>query len=283
MFERGSAGGQRIELKAKDDVLGIDILLEIENRTFRQMRQIVFVEEAGTTYHLPIIAGSRPEELLAAYKQLGAVPPYGDVRIFYAPDEKEWVEHLIQEAWPKVTFREGSVGSTRYGEQVARVGLTDRYFRAVAKIGFHYFLTQFSEYSGHEQLFSGIRGFIAQDGTGVEKANEFVGERQNPLLGEMWTPGVRPDGWRAHALCAETRPGECLAYVQTFVTEDWRAPVYAVRLAQDAGIVDCRATGHAYMYFDGGPQGKFIGETLNLETTRATWVPPPFAPVVKSA
>jgi hypothetical protein len=98
----------------------------------------------------------------------------------------------------------------------------------------------------------------------------------------MRKPGVRPDGWRAHVLCAETRPGECLAYVRLFLTEDWPAPIYAVRLAQDAGIVVCRATGHAYIYFSDGPVDNVAGDALELGTTRANWGPPPFKPVVMS-
>jgi hypothetical protein len=170
-----------------------------------------------------------------------------------------------------------------YQGAVGTVVLTNRYFRAIAKIGFHYFLSQFEEYTGHEQMFSDIREFILDETAGVDRANAFIGKRQNALLVEMLTAGVRPDGWRAHVLCAETRPGECLAYVQMFVTEDWPAPVYAVRLARDAGIIDCRATGHAYWYYGGGPEGNFAGDALRLETTRAGWAPPPFAPVVKSA
>ena len=99
----------------------------------------------------------------------------------------------------------------------------------------------------------------------------------------MLTPGVRPNGWRADALCAEIKPGECLAYVQTFITEDWPMPIYAVRLAREAGIVACRATGHAYVYYGNGPEGSFAGDALKLSTTRADWAPPPLLPVIMSA
>jgi hypothetical protein len=288
IFERGSAGGQRLDLRARDHALGIDVLLEIENGTARQMRQIVFVDKSGKTHHLPIRAGSTPEQLRAAYTQLGVVQPCEDVRIFYGPEEKEWVERLIQAAWPSVTFGEGNRGSTMYQGAVGTVGLTNRYFRAVAKMGFHYFLTQFPEYSGDEPMFAEIRQFILEEGGGVDRANAFIGKRQNALLNEMLTPGVRPDKWRAHVLCAEIRPGECLAYVQTFLTEDWPAPIYAVRLAHDAAIVDCRAAGHAYMYYGDGysddrQEGNFSGDALRLETTRADWPPPPLAPVIMSA
>jgi hypothetical protein len=191
-------------------------------------------------------------------------------------------------AWPSITFGEGNLGSTRYQGAVGTVVLTDRYFRAVAKIGFHYFLTQFPHFSGHEPMFGEIRRFILQDGGGVDRANDFIGKRQHALLNEMLKPGVRPDRWRAHVLCAEIKPGECLAYVQTFVTEDWPAPIYAVRLARDAAVSDCRAAGHAYMYYGDGycgdsREGNFSGDALRLETTRADWPPPPFAPVIMSA
>jgi hypothetical protein len=169
-----------------------------------------------------------------------------------------------------------------YEGAVGTVVLTNRYFRAVAKIGFHYFLSQFQGFTGHEEMFSDIRQFILDETAGVDRANAFIGKREHALLGEMLTPGVKPNGWRAHVLCAETRPGECLAYVQTFVTEDWPAPIYAVRLAHDAGIVDCVAVGHAYMHIGDGSEGKFSGDALRLETTRSDWAPQPFAPVVQT-
>jgi hypothetical protein len=260
IFERGSAGGHRVDLRAKDEALGIDVLLEIENGKVRQMRQIVFVETSGKTHHLPIRAGSTPEQLRAAYEDLGVVQPCDQVSIFSDPEERDWVERLIAEAWPSARLGEQNLGSTSYQGAVGTVVLTERYFRAVAKIGFHYFLTQFRQYSGHEQMFADIRKFILQDGGGIDRANEFVGKREHALLNEMLAPKVRPNGWRAHVLCAEIRPGECLAYVQTFVTEDWAAPIYAVYVARDATLVDCQTVGHAYMYYGDGPECNFAGD-----------------------
>lgn len=283
VFERGSAGGQRLDLRVKDDALGIEVALEIENGTPRQMRHIVFVEKFGKTHHLPIREGSSPEQLRTAFKELGVVQPCEDVRVFYSPEEKDWVERLIKETWPSVTFGEGNLGSTTYRGAVGTVVLTDRYFRAVAKIGFHYFLTQFPEYTGHEPMFSEIRQFILEGGGGVDRANDFIGKREHALLKEMLTPGARPNGWRAHVLCAEIKPGECLAYVQMFVSEDWPAPIYAVRLARDPAIVNCRAAGHVYMYHGDEREGNFSGDAHRLEITRADWPAPTFGPVIKSA
>ena len=204
------------------------------------------------------------------------------VRILYDTENEGWVPQLIQQAWPNGTLGEGTPASTRYEGAVGNVVLTNRYFRALAKIGFHYFLTQFPEYTGDEPVFPDIRKFILDETAKVDRTNAFLGKREHALLGEMLTPGVRPNGWRAHVLCAETRPGECLAYVQTFLTEDWPAPIYAVRLAQDAGIADYHARGHAYIYYGDGPEGSFVGDALALDTTRGDWPPPPLTPAVMS-
>lgn len=278
-FYRGSAGGHRLEMKAYDSNLGFDLLMETENGVYRQLRQIVFIEESGKTHHLPIREGISPVQLKAEYDQLCVVQPCRDVRIFYGTEEKDWVHSLIKETWPSVTLGDGAASATAYSGAVGTVGLTDKYFRGIAKIGFHYFLTQFPEYTGHEAMFSSIRRFIAESAGGVDSANEFVGKRETPLLGEMLTPGIRPDGWVAHVLCAESRPGECLAYVQLFLSDDWDAPIYAVRLANDASIANIASAGHLYIYED-GPEGKRAGEASSLLTFRSTLPPAPFKPVV---
>jgi hypothetical protein len=159
VFERGSAKGDRLDLRAKDDALGIDVLLEIENGTVRRMRQIVFFDKSGRSYNLPIPKGISAQELRAVYNRLGVVEPREDFQFFCAPEEKEWVARLIKETCSSVTFGESILGSTNYQGAVCTVGLNDRYFRAVAKIGFHYFLTQFPQHSGHEPMFSEIRQF----------------------------------------------------------------------------------------------------------------------------
>jgi hypothetical protein len=281
-FYRGSAGGHRLEMKAHDPNLGIDVLVECENGSYRQLRQLVFVEQSGATKHLPIREGTSPEQLREAFQNLGVTKPF-DVHLLFDPATEPWVEDLIKKAWPTATAGEGTKGSTVYQGAVGNVGLTNRYFRAVAKVGFHYFLKQFPEYTGHEQMFSEIRRYILDESAGVDQANTFIGKREHALLGAMLDPRIRPNGWRAHVLCAETVPGECFAYIQTFVSEDWPAPIYAVHLARDAGIIGSRAIGHAYMYYGNGPEGNFAGDALTLETTRANWAPPPLAPAIKSA
>lgn len=279
-FYRGSAGGYRLEMKARDPKLGIDLLLECDDGIYRQARQLIFVEKSGKLHHLPLRVGLTPPELRASFEKLQVNKPF-DVHILYGPDEQEWVEKLIKEAWPTVTFGEGGLPGGTYQGAVTTVVLTDRYFRAVAKIGFHYFLTQFPQYNGSETIFTKIREFIVTEGLKVELANEFVSRRQHPLLSEMMIQGARPQGWQAHVLCAEVKPGACLAHVQMFLSEDWPAPIYTVCLASDSSIVDYAAMGHAYVYHADGLRGKYAGEAVTLAITREKFCPPPGLPVVQ--
>lgn len=147
--------------------------------------------------------------------------------------------------------------------------------------GVHYFLTHFFKYHGDEAIFDAIREFTLDEISKVDRANEFIGKRQIPLLDEMLPPGAHPNGWRAHILCAETKLGECLAHVQLFLTEDWPAPIYTVRLARDPSLASRHAAGHAYVYYQEGPQGQYAGEAYSLGTTRTNIVAPPLVPVVE--
>ena len=231
VFERGSAGGQRLDLKARDKVHDFEVAMEIEDGVLRQMRQIAALDKSGQTHHLPIAKGTTPERLRADFERLRADRPFEDIRAFYDPATEDWVRSLIEDAWPSVTIGEGNLGSTMYHEPVAKVVLTNRYFRAIAKIGFHYFLTQFPEYTGHEEMFESIRLYIFDESAGVDRTNAFIGKREDALLAEMLNPSVQPNGWCAHVLGVEAMPGQFLAYVQTFVMKDWLAPIYVVRLA----------------------------------------------------
>jgi hypothetical protein len=277
---RGSAGGRRLEMKAYDKEMGMEVELECLQGEVRQSRQLVVVDSSGKAHHLPIPHDLRdPQVLRARYLGLGVTHPQ-DVRLICDPEDSMWLEPLVRAAFPSVSFGERTLCASNYENgAVVKLELTDRYFRGIAKIGFHYFLTQVPEYSGLEPCFANIRDFITDDGGGaIDRINKFIGQRQNPLLGPMMC-GARPDGWRAHVVCAEIRE-ELLAHVQLFVCEDYRSPVYTVRLGVNQGGVGVCATGHIYKYFEDGRRGKFSGEARALVVSHAAWEPPPTKAVI---
>lgn len=281
-FYRGSAKGHRLEMPVFDPNLGFEVLLECNGGEFRQMCQLVFIEQTSKkTHHLPIREGATPEQLRSAFNALSVIVPY-DMHVFYGPEEREWIEALLKATSPGISFGPSTTGSKSYSGGAVKFTLTNRYFRAVAKIGFHYFLTQFPAFTGHEPMFAGLRDFILDENAGVDRANEFVGKRKFPLIGEM-LGGARPDGWIGHALCADITNGECRAHVQLFISEDFEPRIYTVRLGKDAGLQSAEAFGHGYLYYPDGRRGKFAGEAVTLATTRSDLPPIPLEPVIKPA
>lgn len=279
-FYRGSSGGGRLRAKAFDAEVGFEVELEFDGKQVRQSRQIVFIEQSGKIHHLPIPEKLRdPEKLLALYRGLGVTPPV-QARIFYDPSESDWVLPLVQAAWPASSFNEMGLGASSFSGAVTEFHVNHRYFRAYAKIGFHYFLTQFPQYDGSEASFADIRDFIGNDTAGNDQVNKFVARREVPLLAQMLY-GARPDEWVGHLLCAEIRHGECLAHVQFFLSKFYPAPIYTVRLGHDAAATNTDShLGHGYSYFEDGPQGKFSGEADPLTTTRVTMGPIELKPAI---
>src|SRR5438552_17292520 len=82
---RGSAGGRRLEMKAYDTEIGMEVELEALHGQVRQSRQIVVLEASGKMHQLPIPPDLRdPEVLRASYLQLG-VTELVDTRVVCYP------------------------------------------------------------------------------------------------------------------------------------------------------------------------------------------------------
>src|SRR5215831_6204011 len=172
---RGSAGGRRLEMTAYDKEMGMEIELEYLQGEVRQSRQLVVVDSSGKAHHLPIPHDLRdPEVLRSRYLALGVIQPQ-DVRLICDPEESAWLEPLFKAAFPAVSFGERALCASNYENgAVVKLELTDRYFRGIAKIGFHYFLTQFSAYGGSKPCFANIRNFITDEEAGaIDRINTF--------------------------------------------------------------------------------------------------------------
>lgn len=278
-FYRGSAGGHRLEMLAYDETLGIHVLMEGENGQYKQMRQFIITDEEGDIHYLPVREDADPRLLHEQYDSFCIANP-SDIRVVAPPDETEHMDALAREIWPSMVMGESGLLSTTYNGAVTTVTVNNRYFRAVAKMGFHYFLTQFLDFSGAEPIFADIRQFILDDDGPSGRANDFITRRNHPIIVEMLRPGARPAGWRAHILAAEIKRGECLAQVQTFLTEDWPAPIYTVHLGRTATVPD-RNAAHRYVYYPDGPKGKYAGESCPLRSTRIEMVAPPPSPAIR--
>jgi hypothetical protein len=264
-FERGSAKGQRIEFAGWDEEKGIEVNLEIVDGVCRQLREIVFVEtESGKTHHLPVKVGMTAEQLRASFVSLQVAKPFL-THCSFSKEEEQWVRQLMMDAFPTATSEEATPMSTVYKVAVSKHTVTDRYFRAFAKIGFHYFLSQFPHYSGHEPIFEDIRKVIYDDVGTISRIGEFVVAREPHLFSEFLdAKGQPPQGARLHFVDCGFAPGICIAHVRLFVSSDWVTPTYTVRLAHDPAAVERKAAGHAFIYYPDGRKGKYSGEAAPL-------------------
>src|SRR5262249_54533863 len=142
---------------------GCEVLVELTgNGQGRQLSQLILKGQEGPNHHIPLT----PETTITALRQqiaeLKLVAPL-EARLICDPPTEPWGAELFKQLWPDRELPESTVGASRFQGGIAQFQVTNRYFRAIAKIGFHYFLTQFPNYSGHESIFSDIRDFIIDD------------------------------------------------------------------------------------------------------------------------
>jgi len=280
-FARGSAGGSRLEFSTFDRDVGVEVHLEAVDGVVTQMCELILVETSmGRAHHFPLSETTTADELRGAIARKNVPAPY-DVRLSCQPHEQEWVEKLLREHSPGIVFSEPKLMSHIIETPEVKFQLSERYFRGIAKIGFHYFLSQFPAYSGHHSMFSDIRSFISEDtNEPVRRVNDFIQHRNHPLVYQMLNDEARPDGWKAHILAAEVKPGLCQAHVQIFLTQENPNLIYTVKLAHDQSLVEQEVAAHAYRYFHDGKQGSFSGEASPLPAIRVGQAFPPATPAV---
>lgn len=257
-FYRGSAGGQRITFLAWDEAFGCEVLVElIDGEQGRQLSQLIIKGQEEAQHHIPLTPTTTVAVLRQQIAALKLVAPLA-VRLIYDPDTEPWAVDLFKQLWPDQELPKTTLGATRFQGGIAKFQVTNRYFRAIAKTGFHYFLTQFPNYSGHESFFSDIRDFIIDDKKELVSAriNKFVGVHKSPIAPRAPVLG--------HLLCAEIREGTCTAHFEPFITPGSRLRAFAVHLGTDPAVKEFTFRAHAYLYYSQGKTGKYHGEAFEI-------------------
>jgi hypothetical protein len=86
------------------------------------------------------------------------------------PDRKHIIEGISNLKGKSINWEDMPIGHCGKKEFLITFEYTEKYFRTIAKIAFHYFLQYFEHYSGNEKEFEGIKTFIMQGG----KVDEWV-------------------------------------------------------------------------------------------------------------
>jgi hypothetical protein len=278
-FYRGSAGGKPIRFLSWDESLRCELLIELTGgNQGRQLVQLILRGQSGPPHHIALTPAMTAQYLRQEIAALNLTFPLPEVRLIYDPATEEWAADLFRQLWPGTPLPETTMGATRFQGGIIQFQTTSRYYRAIAKIGFHYFLTQFSNFSGHESIFSEIRDFIIDDAEGFLPAriNQFIGVHRSPL-------SPPSSGWIGHLLCAEIREGACLAHFEPFVTQSGRMRAFMVRLAFDPEAEDSAVRSHLHLYYAQGKVGRYSGDAVEIRPDQLNLGVLSCAPVIPEA
>jgi hypothetical protein len=167
----------------------------------RELRCEKLTADNDSVYTITIADGMTKEEFQKRVVATG-VRFFKHVDISAAPEEIQWVESLFdgfamqaKAEWVQPT------GPIVYGPHTIKFTVMDRYFRAIAKIGFHYFLTKFPRFRGDEPCFEGIRNFIIKD-CPLDEIPRFVTYGIEPFVSQL-REGQRLSVW-GHLITAQS-------------------------------------------------------------------------------
>lgn len=266
-FYRGSAGGRPIKFLTKDESFNCEVLVEmIGNDQARQLSQLILKGQSGPDHHIPLTPSTTYMDLRNRIAALQLVGPL-EVRLICDPPTEQWAIELFKQLWPDQELPESTLGAKKFNGGIIEFQTTDRYFRAIAKIGFHYFLTQFPEFTGHESTFDDIRDFIIEDrGLIPDKVDQFIGIHQFPI-----TPPS--NGFVGHFLCARIDNGECLAHFEPFVSAGGRMRAFQIRLGSNSTSKVSAIRSHLWLYYAQGKIGRFSGDAgrVDLLINDSSW------------
>lgn len=215
-------------------------------RTCAPMSQLVFIsKDGGNILRLPFRRGKwTPERIREIAKAQGVT---GEQIVAIANSDEEFTEMkaLTDALAPDGKERDVAplvAGVEMVGEM--RAPISEPYLRAVAKVGFHYFLKYFPHFTGLEPEFDGIKRYI-YDGRADRRIVRAVDE---PFLRDLQQKGARLNKW-AHLLSAESTGTGIEARIQFFAGPEVNPIVWSVVFTEKASQHH-QTTGHVFVYFD---------------------------------
>lgn len=266
-FYRGSSGGGRLEMVGTNQQTGEDKEIELVGPgEIRELRCIKLVAQDGSAHTITIPDGMKPSDFRARVTALG-IPSYKQAEICAPIEEREWIESLLEPFSKQKPEWFQPEGPVTYGPFTIKFTVTDRYFRAIAKIGFHYFLTKFHRFRGDEPCFSATRNFILKD-CPLDRIPEFVTYSRIQFVQQLrWGDRLRVWG---HVLAAESDYVGLRAKVQLFVGPENRSIVYTVRIGQNPSRIHAQeAYADFFAYYPAEERAELDGEVSEMRIVGA--------------
>lgn len=240
-------------------------------RNVAPVDQVVILDEAGGQNRIRLFPNMTAESLRTRIAALG------DNLIdqwFLHADEATYSAYLelLREIRPGVTVTERDGYEAGIHAVKGRVEFTfhEDYWRAIAKIGFHYYLLNAPRgFRGDEPEFAPIRRFIKEGG---DRKPFFAVPAARFLLPFGEVPGghaILPQSW-AHVLAADDSYGDAVAMVSLFMGPERLAPTYHINLGrlESPLLLPGNCCAHAYLYYAEPSKGKYAGRVVAQSLTR---------------
>jgi len=261
-----ASGAPPLEIKLQNPETGIEMLWEIDQETgkLQEMNQIVFKFSSGEIFPIPVSEEIKSQEefqkhIERAFEFAGfSLKEAEPIHITFDPEKNSSVEDWMRNLYKKkITFVERDPQKRKAKVKAAiKVQVTHLYFRAIAKIGFHYFLALHPELKGSEVCFTEIRNFILE---GESDPDLFVKQVKGQIIHQL-KDNVVPSVW-GHVVTAEREENSMRSKLQFFVGPESTSPIYfLVELGKTPGrIIYTSHEGHFYRYYENGPKDGKVG------------------------
>lgn len=265
-FTRGHAGQEALKLKARYPGTDYDILVEPVPGTHdaRPLPQVVIVTNDGQCEHVlvPDIKITI-EELDSRIKATGLKGQLTLWPIAATEEDQTAILNLLRGS----NLCSGEIVDENIASLIATVEaqgtitVDPKYFRAVAKIAFHYFLANYVGFYGNEPCFEALRQFIRY---GQGDTDDFVRQKHGNLVAEL-NQGYRPK-YYGHFLIGAIEERFILVCVQLFIGCDINPQYYEVNLGNNPRqiVVPVERFGHFYSYFEPEVRLQYAGTIQKL-------------------
>jgi len=283
-FRRGHAGHNPIELKASLPGRDYKVLAEPlgDGLNVHPLPQLVLLNSKGD-YRNILLANPKTTTVEYLKTAIGKASLKGDLRVETVGltyEEIDYIFGLLKQMGIFINEESLPASEAFPGEQFypnvcvqGTIAVDARYFRAIAKIGFHYFL-QYSEYfTGHEDCFRPVKQFIRYDEGTIE---QFVVQQRGNLVSDF-NYGFRPK-YYGNLIIGDFCNNAATAYVQLFLGKDHNPPYYKITLATNCLRIKLgkAAFGHFFSYYTPENRTQYTGEIQPLGIANRICMPKNF-------
>jgi len=265
-FYRGSAGGHRITNITDHPTKDCTLYCELKpgEEDCHPARQIILKDKNGK-YHSILITDclQTPKDLEEVIKREGIKDPALD-ECWASEDEHEWIDRLTKLFKKRFEWDKESPSYVIGRKQFeTRFRITSYYFRAIAKIAFHYFLLHFTQFSGNEDEFSGIKKFILEGGN----VDDWVRQIKGTFLSDV-VPGYAATDKYGHAIAVDKSRMVIFANIVFFFGPKGFPPFfYKTYIGKNPEkIIYPEHKGHQIVYFHEPDSNGFIGRMDPLKS-----------------